>query len=68
MNTVSRIISGTAALVLGAFVLYAAITEGSDTWSLVWGVIWGIFICGIGVYLCFNKKEDEIEEIKNEKQ
>ena len=65
MNTISRTISGIAAFALGLFILYATIAEGSDIWSLIWGIASGALICGIGVYLLFNKKEDDIDEIKD---
>jgi hypothetical protein len=65
MNTVSRVLSGTGALGLGAVVIWATVSEGADFWSLVWGVLWGVLIGGVGVYIFFNKQEDEIEQIKD---
>ena len=68
MNTVSRITAGTIAIALGLFIIYATIIEGSAGWSLLWGVLSSGFIAGIGIYLFLNKKEDDIEEIKSDKE
>ena len=68
MNIVSRTISGTVIFALGLFVVLATISDTPDFWSLVWGVAFGTFISGVGVYIFFNKKEDNIEEIKNTKK
>ena len=58
MNTVSRIITGIIAILFGLFLIMASFLE--DLWVLVYGI--PIFI--IGIFIFFNKKEDEIEKIK----
>ena len=66
MNTVSRTISGVVAFALG-LVVVVAVGRGhsGEGW---WGLLWGLFLMGLGVYIFFNKKEDDIEKIKdNEK-
>jgi uncharacterized membrane protein HdeD (DUF308 family) len=65
MNTVSRTISGVIAFLVGLFVIIVTLSERLDPWSMVWGLGWGATVAGVGIYLFFNKKEDEIEEIKN---
>jgi uncharacterized membrane protein HdeD (DUF308 family) len=65
MNTISRIITGTALFILGVVIIVATLSESQDVLSGVWGVISGLCTGGVGVYVFFNKKEDDIEEIKN---
>ena len=59
MNTPSRIITGTLATLFGLFLIILSVFE--DFWILVYGI--PLFI--IGIFIFFNKKEDDIEEIKN---
>ena len=68
MNTISRTISGVVAFAIGLFVITAVVTDASEglgLWSIVWGMGSGVLFCGVGVYLFFNKKEDDIDEIKD---
>lgn len=64
MNTISRTLSGIGAIAVGLFVLYAMIGEGVGGFEFFWGSAWALVFIGVGVYLLFNKKEDDIEEIK----
>lgn len=59
MNTLSRTITGIALTFLGA-VLIAVSFAAPPT------LIYGIPMFIIGIVLFFNKKEDEIEQIKDE--
>lgn len=61
MNIVSRTITGTLAILLGLFLIILAFL---DEW---WILLYGIPIFIVGFFIFFNKKEDEIEEIKNYK-
>jgi len=67
-NTLSRTISGIVAFGFGVLIIYLTVRAGYDVWSKVWGVFSGGFIGAVGVYLFFNKKEDDIEEIKNKEE
>jgi len=58
MNTLSRIITGIIAIALGVYLIVIGISE-------YYILFYGIPIFIIGVFILFNKKEDEIEEIKN---
>tara|TARA_B100000315_G_C14468203_1_gene537029 strand:- start:435 stop:791 length:357 start_codon:yes stop_codon:yes gene_type:complete len=62
MNTKSRTITGIPAVLLGLSLVVLAIFK--DLWIL----IYGIPILIIGVFIFFNKKEDNIEEIKDHKK
>ena len=57
MNTTSRTITGTTAIILG--IILTAL--GFLTFVTL---IYGIPILIIGIFILFNKKEDDIEEIK----
>lgn len=57
----SRTVTGVMATLLGLFLIVLSILK--DLWIL----IYGIPILIIGVFIFFNKKEDEIEEIKSRK-
>ena len=57
MNTVSRTITGAVATLFGLFLTFIGFTK--DPWIL----LYGIPIIIIGVYIFFNTKEDDIEEI-----
>ena len=61
MNTRSRTITGILAVILGLFII---IKSGSEPWLIV---IYGIPVLVIGIFIFFNKKEDEIEKIKKSK-
>ncbi len=58
MNTLSRTISGSVAMLLGLYLSTVAIL--SDLWLL----IYGIPIIVIGIFIFINKEEDKIEKIK----
>ncbi len=61
MNTISRTITGIFSILLGLFLIRVSILE--NFWILIYGI--PIFI--IGIYILFNKKEDNIEKIKSSK-
>jgi hypothetical protein len=61
VNTISRTITGIISVLFGLFLTILGILI--DPWIL----IYGIPIIIIGVFIFFNKKEDDIEEIKNHK-
>ncbi|NBD74034.1 hypothetical protein GVX82_03260 [Patescibacteria group bacterium] len=62
----SRILSGLGALLLGGFVAYQAVVGSSDIWGMVWGGGFALLCVGIALYLFFNTKEDDIEEITSD--
>jgi len=61
MNTTSRTITGTLAIILGLFLIIFSIFKE------LWILIYGIPILIIGIFIFFNKKEDNIEKIKGRK-
>ncbi len=61
MNTTSRTITGTLAVLFGLFLTILGIFK--EPWVLIYGI--PIFI--IGFFIFFNKKEDDIEKIKSRK-
>lgn len=63
MNTISRTISGIALVIFGAYIAGVSYSEQGEGW--IFGLVWGLFIIGVGVYIFFNKKEDDIEKIKD---
>ena len=65
MNTISRTIAGTVLIVLGEYIIFNLDDKPED---FLWGLIFGIFFIVIGFFIFFNKKEDSIEEIKNNKK
>lgn len=64
MNTTSRIITGSIAIILGLFITIISLS-GID--KEFWGSIYGIIILIIGIFIILNKKEDEIEKIRSKK-
>ncbi len=64
MNIMSRIITGIVVILLGAYGMFISFLELSKDWP---GFVWGIIFVVIGFFILFNKKEDDIEEIKNNK-
>ena len=62
MNTISRTITGVLAILLGLFLIVLAIFKE------LWILIYGIPILIIGIFIFFNKKEDDIEKIKGHKK
>jgi membrane-bound ClpP family serine protease len=63
MNTTSRTITGLAMIVFGAFLLVGSLFW--EAWAV--SVIYGVLLFFIGWFVLFNKKEDEIEQIKEVK-
>jgi len=61
MNIISRTITGILAILLGLFLIVLSISK--EPWILIYGI--PIFI--IGIFILFNKKEDDIEKIKGRK-
>jgi membrane-bound ClpP family serine protease len=59
MNTISRTITGTLAIILGLILIILSFLKE------IWVLIYGIPILIIGIFILFNKKEDNIEQIKN---
>ena len=57
MNILSRTITGTLAIILGLILITIGFSEP-------WVLIYGIPILIIGIFILFNKKEDNIEKIK----
>ncbi len=57
MNTISRTITGIAAIILGLILVIGSYPKSVMT-------IYGIFFIIIGIVILFNKKEDDIEKIK----
>mgnify|MGYP004345913981 FL=1 len=58
MNTLSRTITGTLAMLLGLFLIVIGVSKEFEI------LIYGIPIFIVGIFILFNKKEDEIEKIK----
>jgi len=58
MNTMSRTITGILLIILGIILIYVSVNES------LWVLIYGIPVLLIGLFILFNKKEDEIEQIK----
>jgi len=58
MNLISRTITGSIIIVLGMVLVFVSV-------FFAWFVlIYGIPLLIIGLFILFNKKEDEIEEVK----
>jgi len=62
MSIVSRIITGTILIIFGAILTFVSFRES------FWILIYGIPLILIGFFILFNKKEDEIEQIKRRKK
>ena len=58
MNTLSSTITGTLAILLGLLLIVLGVSK--ELGALIYGI--PIFI--VGIFILFNKKEDEIEKIK----
>ncbi len=56
-----RIVTGAVITIMGLFLLVCGIVEQNVS------AIFGIVVIAIGVAILLNKQEDEIEEIKNDK-
>ena len=62
MNLVSRTITGIGLMILGVFLIVIALIFRA--WVVL---IYGVPLLVLGIYIFFNKKEDQIEEIKYSK-
>ncbi|NQU79325.1 hypothetical protein HQ545_06180 [Candidatus Woesearchaeota archaeon] len=58
MNTLSRTITGIIAIALGSLLTIIGL------FGVIVALIYGIPILIIGLFILFNKKEDEIEKIR----
>ena len=66
MNTLSRTISGIIMALLSIwFIIFAGFIDGPGVDYPA--IIIGVFFLILGIFIFFNKKEDEIEKIKNPK-
>lgn len=64
MNILSRTITGWVMILFGAFLFV-----GSFFWDEFWvSMIYGVILFVLGWFVLFNKKEDEIEQIKEVKK
>lgn len=64
MNTVSRTITGAVIVVIGMSML-VAVTRTDEADTLV-GLLASVFFIGVGVYIFFNRHEDDVEEVDSE--
>lgn len=64
MNTISRTITGIVMIVVGLLLLFIPLFFGA---KVIFSLIYGIPVFIIGLFILFNKKEDEIEKIKRRK-
>jgi hypothetical protein len=62
MNTLSRTLTGGLMVSLGIFLLGLSLVLG-----ILYPLIYAIPILIIGIFVLFNKKEDEIEQIRKTK-
>ncbi|MFH1359088.1 MAG: hypothetical protein ABIH37_04320 [archaeon] len=60
MNTISRTITGWAMIIVGAVLIIAG-------FFVIIPLFYGIPILILGFFVLFNKKEDDIEEIKTKR-
>lgn len=63
MNTTSRLVTGISMTVIGTFLFIA--TAFWDEWIV--SLIYGLIFFGLGIAILFNRKEDQIEQIKPQK-
>ncbi|MEM4181692.1 MAG: hypothetical protein QXX68_00865 [Candidatus Pacearchaeota archaeon] len=61
MASISRTITSLILLLIGFNLGYFSLRGESVLWPLL---IWGVIFIIAGIYILFNKKEDEIEQIK----
>ncbi len=60
MNSISRIISGGVCLLLGILLGYNSFIAKEGFWGLF---SFGLILMILGIFILFNNKEDEIEQI-----
>lgn len=65
MNLLSRTITGTVMIILGAFLLGCSFFW-TDARAI--SIIYGLLLFVIGLFILFNKREDEIEQIHENKK
>ena len=63
MNLISRTLTGGLFLLLGVVLGYLSFTSGEGFWVLF---IYGVLLMIIGIFILFNVREDEIEQIKTQ--
>lgn len=61
MATISRVVIGGILIVLGLSLGYQSFVVEEFSWVLL---IYGLLSLGFGIFILFNKKEDEIEQVK----
>jgi len=61
-NLTSRTITGTIFIVMG---LILAVVAFFSSWVIL---TYGVILLVLGLFILFNKKEDDIEEIKTERR
>ena len=61
MNKISRTITGSLGIILGTFLVIIGFTNP-------WTLFYGIPVLVVGLFILFNKKEDDIEKIKGAKK
>lgn len=62
MNTVSRTLAGLGAIIIGTVIITTAFFES------LWLLAQGVPLFFVGIFIFFNKKEDQIEQIKSQKE
>jgi len=63
MNTTSRLIAGSIAVFAGVVLIILPFFLSEKSAFFTW--IYGIPLFVIGIFILFNKREDEIEQIKD---
>ena len=61
-NIFSRVLTGTAAIGVGLYLCFLALTQS------LWMFIYALPMLIIGAFIFFNKTEDDIEEMKDQKE
>ena len=62
-NFISRVLSGVSIIVLSALFIFFVGFRDNDYFAVISGIMFII----LALFIIFNKKEDDIEEIKNKK-
>ena len=60
MNTTSRTLGGGLLLLLGLILGYNSFFAEEGFWILL---VYGVILFVLGIFILFNKKEDEIEQV-----
>lgn len=61
MNILSRTISGIIIIIIGIYLSFFSYLSITENWPMF---IWGVVLIVLGFVILFNKKEDDIEKIK----